>query len=422
MRNAQHMKHKAIKLPANVQQLQQDAAAVWDPPGGYGGPGHSWTHKLRNRKGGTGGYSVCAADSKPQKQTAGAAFISIACADEAVPADKEPPSSTSSSAARYSDSGSSSGRDDGESHISQGVTKSGGLHHQLSSSSTLRSKAGHHSPRPYLPAVGSDSGSRNASSSSMQSRLHSAITNRQKQLSGMDDSDKAQHGGYRYPSSAAVAAAVKQGAQQQQWGKKQQQQAWYEYTHLNHLGQGVFRASLEQRQLYEAMKSDIAAHAHADSSSKLQPGTVELQVAPAAFMMQANRQATAASSQRVDQQQESSDSAVSSITQRAANTAKSVISAGPGRTTAAAGQLTSAEPATTAAAKSIEPVTEPDQACSGIALAHVLRRGALSADATIVAVKKPLSVEQARRLRQQQQQRSKQADKTTGGSLLDKVY
>jgi len=51
-----------------------------------------------------------------------------------------------------------------------------------------------------------------------------------------------------------------------------------EYTHLDHLGSGVFRASLEQRQLYQALREDVRAHGRAAGSSQLPAGVVEVQV------------------------------------------------------------------------------------------------------------------------------------------------
>lgn len=52
-----------------------------------------------------------------------------------------------------------------------------------------------------------------------------------------------------------------------------------EYTHRDHLGAGVFRASAEARVLYTALAQDVAAHAAGASVCHEHPGVVEMQQA-----------------------------------------------------------------------------------------------------------------------------------------------
>lgn len=155
-----------------------------------------------------------------------------------------------------------------------------------------------------------------------------------------------------------------------------------EYTDPDHLGAGVFKASCEQKQLYDAMKPDIAAHAQAVDNNRQEQPMVEMQVVHFA-----------------------------ELPRQAAATA-----------------LTNATGA----------VVDPELAGDGGSLIpprrniveQVARKGPLL-DATVTAVKKPLSVQEARKLRRRQQQARNQSSSLSdaankqpglGASLLDKLF
>jgi hypothetical protein len=240
-------------------------------------------------------------------------------------------------------------------------------------------------------------------------------------------------------------AAVRQARQVQEddhQAQHQQQVDPRDYTDPDHLGAGVFRATTEQQQLYKAFMADIKAHAQGASSSSYsqEPGLLELQVLrprPPAVAVAAAKGSSAisigverAGSARVPFAQDQNCGIGSSSTGQpmmpgcaASQTQHQLTDMGhraPSYSAVAAKQQGMSSGACTAAA--IAAGSEP-AVVRGAGAVRELHRGSL-ADATIAAIKRPLTVEQAHRLKRQQQQLAARRGQGRTGSpdLLDKIY
>jgi hypothetical protein len=211
---------------------------------------------------------------------------------------------------------------------------------------------------------------------------------------------------------------------------QQQQEDTRDYTDYDHLGGGVFKATAEQQQLYKAFVADVKAHAQGASSSSSygqQPGVVEMQVlkptaaAPltAAAGGSAGARAVAA--------------AAGAISSAGSVMGDRLVSAG--RAAAAHGRTSGSDSTRTGRVAGGNPKAGAVGSAGGMqgGAAAELPAGAVRqavrgplADATIAAVKKPLSVEQQRRLRRRQQLAAAAAKRGKGNGrdpdLLDKLY
>jgi hypothetical protein len=354
-RNAQHIKHKLIKLPAEPQELLQYCNKPITETGTAAAARRQG--KAAGSKAGKGnaraGVSSSSSNSKKRrgrKRGAGASDDDDAAS-----------SSSSGLAAGTSSDDSSSGKSPGRGRSNKGKVAAGA--------------AGR--------AVQPDTSSKRAvqRSGSMQERLQAIMKSRKQQPGSSDGSAEA----------AALSPIAEAGGKQCKQQQQQQPTEWREYTHVDHLGAGVFRASQQQRALYESLKPDIEAHARAASclvgssrsssssgvgqiGSGSSCGVVEMQVLLPAVVPA--RPASASPPPMSNQQQQQQHG------------------------------LAAGSPEAAAAAAAAVPA------------GHLLRRGPLL-DATIAKVKKPLTVEQARKLRRQQQQA---AGKRAPGGLLDKLY
>lgn len=277
-RNAQHIRHKIIKLPAEPQELMQRAEAATNQQGHLG---------AARGVGEVAGRARRKTQSKKQTRQQGA--------------DNR---SSSSSEADSSSSDTSNSED--------------GAAPKVRRSRHAATKSGSTGNRRGVVRPGS-----------MQERLQAVSYNRLKK------------------------AAVASGSVSTAGSSKQQHVDTREYTDPDYLGSGVFKASREQRQLYEAVKADISSHARASSHSKLEPTLVEMQVVSPGVL--------------------------------------------PGIPSAAAAVVDSSSCNVGSRPPSAAPL-----GAAGAAGGQLARRGPLL-DSTVAAVKKPLTVEEARRLRRTQQ-------------------
>jgi hypothetical protein len=402
-RNAQHIKHKLIKLPAEPQELLQHsstAAGESNPAAAAAAAARKAAKAAGSKlgKGPSGAGAGSKSSSKRKKMRAAAAG-----------GDAEGTGSSSSGLAAGTSSDDSSG------------TGPSRIRNKGKSAAAAASTAGQ---KHIAGSRGVQSISRHSvqRSGSMQERLQAVMKSRQQQPS--NDGSNAGALGASSPTALDPIAEAGGGGQQSKQRRQQQPVEWREYTHLDHLGAGVFRASQQQRALYESIKPDIEAHARAGScfaasscssssgaggvrqagsSSSSSSGSwsgcggaggsgvVEMQVLlpPVVPARSASASPTPTSSQQQQQGSQTLSGSVAGFR--------------------AAGSVRPGSPEVAAAAAA---------AAAGSA-GQLMRRGPLL-DATIAKVKKPLTVEQARKLRRQQQQA---AGKQKGAvSLLDKLY
>jgi hypothetical protein len=213
---------------------------------------------------------------------------------------------------------------------------------------------------------------------------------------------------------------------------QQQQEDTRDYTDYDHLGGGVFKATAEQQQLYKAFVADVKAHAQGVSSSSSygqQPGVVEMQVLkPTAAPLTAAAGAGGSTGARAVA------AAAGAISSAGNVMGDRLVSAG--RAAAALGRTTGSDSTRTGRVAGANPKAGAAGSAGSIqggAAAVELPAGAVRqaamgplADATIAAVKKPLSVEQQRRLRRRQQLAAAAAKRGKGNGrdpdLLDKLY
>eukprot|EP00775_Hariotina_reticulata_P013381 gene13381-13508_t len=232
----QHIKHKIVKLPAHPEVLMEHAMAA-----GYTGSicetGLTGLTKCKQRRTGQGQRSQTGCGTIRERW-------SSAKRSRAPAADGSGRMSSRSSSTDDTD-------EDGGATSSRCCSGSRGM-------KQLQGQAAHTSDSQASTA-GSCAHSSSGQKLVSQERLQ-AVSSRRKQLS--ED------------MSARHACSPGNSTQPQTTLE------FREYTHLDHLGAGVFKASLEQRQLFEAVRLDVEAHARAAASQHLSSGVLEVQILP----------------------------------------------------------------------------------------------------------------------------------------------